>query len=173
MPVMLRFAGFAALVGLISTPVSAYDVLVSVTGSIYGNTCTVSADSKEITVPLGTVATRQFGANGAASNVKTPFSINLEDCGPTFSGVKISFTGTPDASNPELLKTEGNGATGVAVQLLDNRSTAIPLGTSTEAYGSAGAETVQMKFFARLVANGETVNPGSVSAVATWVMEYQ
>ncbi|AVF33433.1 fimbrial protein [Rahnella sikkimica] len=173
MPVILRLAAFALISGLIATPVSAYDVLVSVTGSLYGNTCTVSVDSKEITVPLGTIATRQFGESGAVSNVKTPFSINLEDCGPTFSGVKISFTGTPDTHNPELLKTEDNGATGVAVQLLDNRSVAIPLGTSTEAYGSAGAESVQMKFFARLAANGEAVNPGSVSAVATWVMEYQ
>jgi type 1 fimbria pilin len=166
-------SGCALLMLFISAPTSAYDVLVSVTGRLIGNTCTVSADSKEINVPLGNISIRQFGESDAVSSVKTPFFINLEECYEGFSGLKISFIGTPDTLNPQLLKTEDGGATGVAVQLLDANSNLIPVGKQTEVYGSAGANSVQMKFYARLAATSVPVTAGDVSAIATWVMEYQ
>ncbi len=173
MSVSCRILYFALLMGFTGTPASAYDVLVSVTGKLYGNTCIVSSDSKEITVPLGDIGTRQFLVTGEVSNIKTPFIINLENCGPTFSGVKIQFTSTPDTDNLQLIKLEDGGATGVAVQLLDKDSKLIPINTQTTAYGVAGSETVSMKFFARLAATGAPVTPGAVSALATWVLEYQ
>lgn len=88
-------------------PVLAYDVLVSVTGKLIGNTCTVSTDSKMLTVPLGNIGTQQFGVNRGVSNIKTPFFINLEECGPTFTGVKVRFVGTPDGDATHLLKVDG------------------------------------------------------------------
>ncbi len=173
MSVNRPFSVCIVLTLLLSASASAYDVLVSVTGTIIGNTCVVSADSDEVNVPLGTIGTRQFLAAGDVSNIKTPFSLNLEDCGPTFTGAKVRFTGTPDATNTQLLKVDDGGATGVAVQLLDSNSKEIPLDTQTQAYGIAGADTVEMKFYARLTATGETVIPGDVSAIATWLVEYQ
>ena len=173
MSVNRPFSVFLMLALFLSGNASAYDVLVSVTGKIIGNTCVVSADSKEVNVPLGTIGTRQFLAAGDVSNIKTPFALNLEECGPTFAGAKVRFTGTPDTTNTQLLKVDDGGATGVAVELLDSNSKLIPLDTQTEAYGTAGSETVEMKFFARLTATGETVTPGDVSAIATWLVEYQ
>ena len=66
-------------------------------------------------MPLGTLGVKQFSEAGAVSNIKTPFTLTLEACGPTFAGVKIRFSGTPDDENPQLLKVADGGATGVAV----------------------------------------------------------
>lgn len=154
-------------------PVLAYDVLVSVTGKLIGNTCTVSTDSKMLTVPLGNIGTQQFGVNRGVSNIKTPFFINLEECGPTFTGVKVRFVGTPDGDATHLLKVDGGGATGVAVELLNKGEEPLALNRQTEVLGIPGADSVQMKFHARLAATGSLVSPGPISAIATWVLEYQ
>lgn len=173
MSVNRQFLVFLLLTLLTSGSAGAYDVLVSVTGEMIGSTCVISADSKEVNVPLGTVGTRQFLAAGDVSNIKTPFVLNLEDCGPLFAGVKVRFTGTPDATNTQLLKVDDGGAAGVAVQLLDSNSELIALDTQTDAYGTAGSDKVEMKFYARLMATDIKVTPGDVSAIATWLVEYE
>ncbi|MDE4080946.1 MULTISPECIES: fimbrial protein [Enterobacter cloacae complex] len=172
MSVTVRFI-YLALLLPIAVPVRGYDVLVSVTGSVIGNTCIVAEASKEQNVPLGTPGIKQFSETGAVSNVKTPFALRLEECGPTFAGVKIRFSGSPDSENPQLLKIADGGATGVAVQILDRDGVPIPLDAQTRTYGAAGDENVNMTFYARLVATGAPVTVGDVSAVATWTTEYQ
>jgi len=172
MSVALRTIGTVLLL-VFTLPVRGYDVLVSVTGNLIGNTCIVAADSQEQDVPLGTIGAKQFTRSGAVSNIKTPFVLTLEECGPTFAGVKIRFSGTPDDDDPQLLKIADGGATGVAVQILDKDSVPIPLETQTVAYGSAGDDSVKMTFYARLAATGAPINAGEVSAIATWTTEYQ
>ena len=75
MSVTLRTFSIALLI--FTFPVRSYDVLVSVTGNLIGNTCVVAADSKEQDVPLGTIGIKQFPRAGAVSNIKTPFTIRL------------------------------------------------------------------------------------------------
>ena len=172
MSVTVRFLPLILLM-VITVPARGYDVLVSVTGNVIGNTCIVSEDSKEQNVPLGTLGVKQFSEAGAVSNIKTPFTIRLEACGPTFAGVKIRFSGTPDNDNPQLVKITDGGATGVAVQILDKDGGLIPLDTQTTARGTPGDDSVEMTFYARLAATGAPVNAGDVSAFATWTTEYQ
>ncbi|ROP58372.1 type 1 fimbria pilin [Enterobacter sp. BIGb0383] len=168
MPVMIRVALlFAAL----SLPAWSYDVLVSVTGRLTGSTCVLSTDSEQQTVQLGAIGTKQFSGETSVSNITTPFTLKLEDCGTEFAGVKIRFRGSADGK--QRLKIASGGATGVAVNILDKNGAMIPVDTMTTAYGTAGEESVEMTFYAQLVANGDPVTPGSVSAVAIWTMEYQ
>ena len=171
MSVTLRTFSIALLI--FTFPVRGYDVLVSVTGNLIGNTCVVAADSKEQDVPLGTIGIKQFPRAGAVSNIKTPFTLTLEACGPTFAGVKVRFSGTPDDENPQLLKVADGGATGVAVQILDKDGGLIPLDPQTTARGTPGDDSVEMTFYARLATTGAPVNAGDVSAFATWTTEYQ
>lgn len=172
MPVKFRITLFALIMAF-TVPARGYDVLVSVNGNLIGNTCIVAADSEEQTVPLGTIGLKQFDGTGAFSHIKTPFTVTLEECGPTFGGVKIRFSGIPDDNNPQLIKISEGGATGVAVQILDKEGLLIPLDTQTTAYGSAGDNRVQITFYARLAATGAPLGAGDVSAVATWTTEYQ
>ena len=60
----------------------------------------------------------------------------------------------------------------MAVQILNKESGLIPLNTQTAAYGMAGDDSVQMTFYAQLVATGASVSAGDVSAFATWTTEY-
>ncbi|WP_145583408.1 fimbrial protein [Yersinia thracica] len=174
MSIILRTSLLTILaLSFLPTPVLAYDVLVSVTGKLIGNTCTVSTDSKMQTVPLGNIGSQQFVAGRGISNIKTPFFINLEECGPTFTGVKVRFVGAPDGPGADLIKIDDGGATGVAVELLNKAEKPLALNMQTEVLGTPGAENVQMKFYAHLTATGSPVSPGSVSAIATWVLEYQ
>lgn len=165
----------AALVLLLTgmRPAQGYDVLVSVTGTLIGNTCVVATDSLVKNVPLGTIGIKQFSRAGAVSNIKTPFTLKLEECGPTFAGVRITFSGTPDSVSPQFIKVAEPGATGVAVQILDATGSPIPLNTQTKAYGTEGSDSVEMTFYARLIATGDAVSAGPVSAIATWTTEYQ
>ena len=153
MPVTTRLPAIALFV-VLTVPAYGYDVLVSVSGHLIGNTCIVSADSKEQSVPLGTIGIKQFREAGAVSNIKSAFTLKLEECGPTFTGAKIRFSGTPDELNPQLIKVADGGATGVAVQILDKDGIQVPLESQTTAYGISGDESVQMTFYARLVATG-------------------
>lgn len=166
----------AVAIALLVTPAfsaQSYDVLVSVTGNLIGNTCTVAVDSLTQDVPLGTVGLKQFTTAAGVSQVKTPFTLTLEACGPLFTGVKIRFSGAPDADNPQLIKVADGGAKGVGVELLDNTSAAVPLDKPTSVYGTPGDTGVHMTFYARLAATGAPLSAGDVSAVATWTTEYQ
>lgn len=160
------------LAGCWSVPALSYDVYINVTGVLYGNTCTLSTDSENINIPLGKISNRQFLSVGAVSQIKTPFKIRLEECGPTFKGAKITFSGEVDEYDNRYIKTDEGGATGVAISLLDHSNTVIPLNSETSAYGLTGEDSVDMLFYARIVATQLPVTPGSVTATATYTVEY-
>lgn len=168
------YGAIALLAGFIShNPAWGYDVLITVTGSITGNTCDITAAAKNQTVPLGTIGSGQFLSTGSLSNVKSWFTLGLENCGPTFTGAKIRFTGTPDPTNAQWLKTASGGASGIALALFDAEDHPVPLNTQTRVYGQAGASNVEMNFYARMIATDSSVGIGNVSATATWLVEYQ
>lgn len=173
MRIINALRGMMLLGCLHPAPGTAYDVLVSVSANFIGNTCVLSAESKDLTVPLGTIGTRQFVNAGDVSNISAPFSLKLEECGPTFTGVKLRFNATPDTDNPQLIRLAEGGASGIGVQLLDSQREIIPPGVLTQTYGNAGSESVELQFYARLAATGSPVVPGTVAATATWIMEYQ
>lgn len=79
----------------------AHDGRVYVTGTITDNTCTLSPDSENIQVDMGTVSNRQFYQAGAGAEWQ-PFSITLQNCGSTASGVTVSFSGTSDPQDGDL-----------------------------------------------------------------------
>ncbi|MCW7649164.1 type 1 fimbrial protein [Serratia bockelmannii] len=141
--------------------------------NLVSSACSVSADSINKTVNLGVWATRQF--------VETPtpvplvrFTINLEDCGPAASGVKLSWNGTAHVSNNELFAlTSGSSATNVGVELLDWNRKRIAPGYTTPAYGlTANASNVSIPFYARYVRAGGVVTAGTANSMATFTLEY-
>lgn len=67
---------------VITVPARGYDVLVSVTGNVIGNTCIVSEDSKEQNVPLGTLGVKQFSEAGRSAISKRPSRSPLKRAAP-------------------------------------------------------------------------------------------
>lgn len=174
----MSLKNFCPLAGVLlaALPLStsmAWDVLVDIRGEIVGNTCTVSSDSTSIRVDLGAISTRQFSGVGSVSNIQPPFTLNLENCGPTFSGAKVRFTGSADDDNPQLLQLDANGARGVAIQLLDTGGNTVPLNTWSKIRQGNGDGNASLTFSARLQATRIPVEAGNTSALATWELEYQ
>ncbi|WP_455428392.1 fimbrial protein [Dryocola sp. LX212] len=156
-------------------PVSwAHDGTVNVTGSITDNTCTVSPDSKALTVSMGTVSSKTFSRAGDGAAYQ-PFNIVLEKCGGAASSVSVSFTGTADSQNTSLLSlTGGEGyATGLAVGIYDRDKNFIPLNTAGEETGlTPNQPSVTLNFYARYVASGAAVTPGIANAAGTFMLIY-
>lgn len=141
--------------------------------TLISNACSVSTDSVSKTVNLGVWATKQF--------VETPtpvplvrFTVNLEDCGPAASGVRLTWNGTAHVSNNELFAlTSGSTATNVGVELQDWNHKRIPPGYITPAYGlTANASSVIIPFYARYVRTGGSVTAGTANSMATFTLEY-
>lgn len=141
--------------------------------TLVSNACSVSAGSANQTVNLGTWAVKQF--------VETPqplplirFTINLVDCGPAATGVKVTFNGIPDNNNNQLFKLNaGSTASRVGVAILDRNRTRIPPGgTSLSTQLTSNATNVPLVFYAQYVSTGGAVTAGSANADATFTMEY-
>lgn len=75
----------------------AHDGTVNITGTIQGNTCTVTTDTANQQVTLGDIAAKQFTAAGSASQ-PIAFTIGLENCGSAASAVSLTFTGEADTT---------------------------------------------------------------------------
>ncbi|MGE6981549.1 fimbrial protein BcfF [Kluyvera intermedia] len=172
----LRFWGACIMVGSgLLSAASAHDGRVYVSGTITDNTCTLSPNSENLDVEMGSVSNRQFTHAGDGANWQ-PFSIDLQNCGSTASGVTVSFSGTANSHNPNLLAlTPGDGdATGVAIGFYDKDKAAIPLGDESASQAiSSGQASVHLQFYARYIADGGVVGPGIANASATFVLAYE
>ena len=175
MSVLPRLTYIVLLGGNLWLPLGqAHDGTVSITGTITDNTCTVSADSRDMTVRMGDVSKKQFSHPGDGTRYE-PFSINLEKCGGATSSVSVTFIGNTDPQNNDLLAlTSGpNYATGMGIGIYGSDKTPIPLNQPGENTGlSPNQASVTLNFYARYIANGATVTPGIANAAATFTLTY-
>lgn len=141
--------------------------------TLVSNACSVSTNSINKTVNLGVWAAKQFMETPVPAPL-VRFTINLEDCGPAASGVKLSWNGTQHASNNELFAlTSGSSATNVGVELLDWNRKRIAPGYTTPAYGlTANSSSVSIPFYARYVGSGGAVTAGTANSMATFTLDY-
>ncbi|CBG89655.1 fimbrial protein [Citrobacter rodentium] len=166
-----------ALLPLIAADAFAADSTITISGYVRDNACAVAGESKDFSVDLLNNAAKQFSTVGATSPT-VPFRIVLSPCGSAVTAVKVSFVGTADNDNSHLLKLDGGAlaASGMGVQILNDRQTALPLNaaastlpwtTLTPGKGNT------LNFYARLMATRVPVTPGHVNATATFTLEFQ
>lgn len=153
----------------------AHDGTVSITGTIQGNTCTVTTDTANQQVILGDIAAKQFTAAGSASQ-PVAFTIGLENCGSAASAVSLTFTGEADTTNSALLAltSQAGSAAGVGVAILDSQRTLVPLNSASRQYTLDPQQTSQnLTFYGEMVATSSPVTAGSVDATTTFSLTYQ
>lgn len=154
----------------------AHDVTVNITGSIIDSTCVVAAGSDNAVVQMGNVAAKQFKQTGDTAT-KIPFTINLEKCGTSTTGVAVTFVGNQDNDNGSLLALDhaSDSAEGVGIAILDDTQTAISPNTASKTYlidGADGQTSASLEFYAQYTATQPTVMAGTANASATFTLMY-
>lgn len=168
------FAACAGLALMVMAQSQAHQGTVYVTGTITDNTCAVSPDSKNLTVPMGDVPSKAFALAGDGSRYE-PFAINLEKCGGAASGVTVHFEGPSNSKNPGLLALTGGAgyATGVGVGIYNQDKSLIPMGQESQKMPlTPNQATATLNFYARYIADGDRVAAGIANASATFVLTY-
>ncbi|EFE5033560.1 fimbrial protein, partial [Escherichia coli] len=97
----------------------------------------------------------------------------LQDCGTDVSTVDVTFSGTPDGVQSEMLSIESgtDAASGLAIAILDDAKILIPLNQASKDY-SLHSGKVPLTFYAQLRPVNSDVQSGKVNASATFVLHY-
>ncbi|MDU6923033.1 fimbrial protein [Franconibacter helveticus] len=148
---------------------------VNFTGEILESGCdVVNTQSSPLTVDLGKISKTVFTGVGSSAN-STTFSLQLKNCPVTVTKASITFGGTADTSNTNVLAlTAGTGvAAGVGVQLLDSTGAPLNLYTASADYAlTTGTTTNNLTFGARYIQTDATVTAGTANASSTFTVAY-
>jgi major type 1 subunit fimbrin (pilin) len=143
---------------------------INFTGSVTDVPCEIDTSATSGTVNMAKVFANDFFGAGSSAGA-TDFKIVLKNCGLSTNGATVRFTGTTDPTNPKTLATSG-GAAGVALQLVDDTSTPIDVGSASKTYPIApGSNTFNFK--ARYIATADSVTGGGADATALFALTYK
>lgn len=154
-------------------PAFAHDVTVNITGKVTNGTCSVSSDSIDKPVNLGSVPISLL-SRGSASSPPVQFTINLENCGAISHGVQVTFSGTPDENAPDYFKlSPDSSASGIGIVIMDDTRRMISVdGTSKSYLITGGVATKSLIFYAKMAADGSALKTGTVASSATFTTAY-
>lgn len=148
---------------------------VNFTGEILDSACEVVNNlSSPLNVNLGKVSKTAFSGIGSTADT-TEFAIQLKNCPETVSTAAITFGGTPDTDNNNVLAlTAGTGvAAGVGIQLLDSSQQPLSLYTASQPYTlQSGTATNNLEFAARYIQTQPAISAGPANAVSTFTVVY-
>jgi len=151
-------------------------------GSIIDAACSIYPGDDDQRIPLGQVAAQALENEGTSTPVQ--FSIRLDNCAVSEEGTKapdvraasanavsVTFTGSSDAANNDLLGIVGT-ASGAGVVITDLANTPIALGTPSSLF-TLNEGLNSLDFAAHLKGNGETIVTGEFESVANFALAYQ
>lgn len=146
----------------------AFSIANSVT--IVDPACAVTTNP--VNVPLPTITAGSLTSIGATGGT-TAFSIAL-NCPSGASGMSLSIQLDYNGSASGIqgvLRPTGGSSSGVGVQLLDQAGSAVSFG-SPATVGTTASGSMNIPYSARYYRTG-TVQPGSLTASATFTLSYQ
>lgn len=147
--------------------------------NVVGPTCSISTDSKNISVPLGSQHVSQFTGIGSTSQSKS-FNINLLSCS-NVKAILMQFNATPDGDYANAaqqgviqLQNVASKATGIGVQLLKGDNiTPVPLNSQQSMWQGSSTPNISLPFAVRYLQTRSTVTLGEANALAQFVVAYQ
>lgn len=156
---------------------TAADSTITIIGNIKDNACFVAVGSQNFTVDLMHNASKQFSQVGSLTPL-VPFSIVLSPCGSAATAVKVGYVGIADTIDTSLLKlnTGVGTASGIGIQILNSNRDQIPLNAPSSSLSWISLTANQsntINFYARLKSTKIPVTVGSITATATFTLEFQ
>ncbi|HEC2037747.1 TPA: type 1 fimbrial protein [Klebsiella oxytoca] len=168
------------MTGLIYAPVHAASSDIDFKGTLVAEPCVVATgnDGDNVVVDFGTIPGKTFYSAYGHRTWLQPFHILLKECDLTLGKeVKITFTGTADAEQPELLAmSSSNGVSHLAIGIQSDTGKEIPVSQQMDSYILTTGST-QLNFKAYVQASDEgvankSVGTGTFDAVSTFELEY-
>ncbi|MGB3254978.1 fimbrial protein [Buttiauxella gaviniae] len=167
-----------------SSTITPINIMVNGSVVFTSKTCSVSTNSKNISVSLGTVNSNAISTTGS-SLVNSAFTINLDSCSADLK-VNMTFTDNnnpANTSNALSLTNDGQQATGVGIRII-NQATMQPVnfGPDSAIVGNPNqfmvinttGTNVAIPFSATYVKTGSSaIVGGTANGVATFTMSYQ
>ncbi|MGX5011155.1 fimbrial protein [Enterobacter asburiae] len=152
----------------------AADGTINFTGTIQDAACTIDSSLKS--VPMGIVIKSALATAGTVA-APTKFSIVLKDCPSTVKGAQVTFDGTADANNKNLLALTGGAgaATGLGLALYEaDGSTAIPVSVASKnvTLDTTASNVNTLTYIAKYMATGATVVAGKANATTDFTIIY-
>lgn len=173
---LTKAAVFVALAASAQAALAA-DGNVNFVGKIVDTPCSISPNSTNLTVPLGTVAKSVLDGGAGKRSAPSKFTIDLLNCGATAKGATVSFSGTPDPTLSTKLRigvgeVTGSFATGAAIEIADSAGTPINLGSNSAIYPLVAGNN-SLQFQASYISVLAAVTTGTGNAVAQFTVTYQ
>lgn len=159
-------------VGMVSSAQGA-DSNITITGEVFIPTCNLSTESKNMTVPLGSVQRSELSTAGVTTKGVT-FTLNFTDCALN-TGVQVKFMGTAAASdetafaldNPDGVSTAKN----VGLQIRNVLGN-VQYPNSIRSWQTAMSRDFDRTYKANYIALSDNVTPGDANVVVEYLVTY-
>ncbi|MGQ7804501.1 fimbrial protein [Hafnia alvei] len=162
---------FTLFLGLPPYSTIAEDVRVQITGAILAQSCNVKSSDLIKNVIFDDIDPQVLTPIGATT-VSKKVSVALENCTGNVSSMSYMFSGTSDASNPDLLKVTGKPdvssegiASGLAIEILDMNQKSIPLNQKQAFSQKITTPNYDFNFYLRYKSTGQTIEAGDASSL--------
>lgn len=168
---MFKKSVTATLAILISFKSFSYDGKINFEGNISKYTCSISSESKNLTVQLPTISVKSFNEGNNVSGL-TDFSINIENCDADTVYFYVDRQGTNVHPNGITIIPDEE-STNVGIVLFEPKYNAfLPLNLDIPIYYTEVHDgKASLDFTAAYFKTG-VVNPGKIKALMSYRIEY-
>ncbi|MGN2424668.1 fimbrial protein [Klebsiella electrica] len=159
-------------ISVISTVAMGADSSLILKGTITEQGCTVDTLDTGKTVSLGEWSVRALRGMPGLTTSPVPFTIHLTNC--TADTVKTTFTGTENTARSGFISlSEVGSAKGVAVELLEENGSFLPLNQASSPVYVTSDGKADLVFKARYISTESDVSAGSATAEAIFRLTYE
>lgn len=145
---------------------------VTFNGEIIDAPCSVAPESVDQVVEMGQISNRVLLDQGKSST--KPFNIELQDCDiTTQKSVNITFGGSADINNPDLLGIAGS-ASGAGIGIVTGSGEQVQLGQAADTTTLLeGDNTLEFAAYLQGSSASQAVVPGEFTSVANFTLAYE
>lgn len=149
-------------------------VNINVTGKVIASPCkTLNGGSDTLNVDLGQAIQASSLMAAGSGSAMTMFDLPVTDCPASTTNVKVTFTGTPDATEATMwANNAAQPAANTAVEL-SQQSTGTILSNNSSLIGAVDGGNTIFKLQARVYSKAGVAMPGDVSSAIVASFEYQ
>jgi len=153
---------------------AADSVGINVTGKVIASPCkTLNGGSDALNVDLGQSLLADSLKEAGSGSAMTTFDLPVTGCPASTTNVKVTFTGTPDATDAtRWANNAGQPAANTAVEL-SQQTTGTLLSNNSSLIGAVEGGNTTFKLQARVYSKAGEVMPGDVSSAIVASFEYQ